>query len=108
MTRPILEVGPALVPWFNDMTRPPAARVYLRVSDNVLEEEDFTVWKVRFGGDHCIVHIELVHPGAYARPGDTPHGLDLGSPWTDVVTWSEYDCAGQHPETYHTIHQVTP
>jgi len=71
--------------------------VFIRISDNVLEKEDWPV-NLLIIRDGLVVKEEEICPGAYRfeyMEGWTTHELCL---------WSQYDSTGSHPENYHEIH----
>lgn len=78
------------------------ARVlYVRVSDNVLSDEDFAVRRILIENGTVVGHTDL-NPGVY--------GFDFmpNDGWTldQVLNWTSYDPTGQHPEVYHEVRGV--
>lgn len=66
-----------------------------RVSDNVLEPEDWTVVRLTIVDDVVqVVHAEL--RGVYAYDAFPGVGADLDA----ISMWTKYDGAGRHPENY--------
>jgi len=72
--------------------------LYARLSDNVLDPEDWPIVKLVIEG-HEVVATELVNRGCYDMTGMPAVG------WTtqQIMKWTDYDSTGSHPENYHMI-----
>jgi len=70
--------------------------LYVRLSDNVLELEDWPVAKLTIQGN-SVKKMEVVCKGAYDLPNM------VGWTLADVAEWSRYDSTGYHPEEYHDV-----
>ena len=71
--------------------------VFARISDNVLESEDWPV------------SLLIIRDGIVVKQNDICNGCyDLGDMegWTieDLCDWSQFDSTGSHPENYHELH----
>jgi len=83
-------------------------KVKVRISDNVLDDEDWTVYELEFAvvkgrsstgapiTRTMVVNQRLVNQGVY---GDDIVGRDLER----LALWLSYDSTGSHPEQYHEI-----
>lgn len=74
-------------------------RFHIRISDNVLEPEDWPIAVIYIRGHlNTIASIDTsVKSGCYSFPSM------LGWNLTQLFNWLKYDATGQHPETYHEI-----
>lgn len=70
--------------------------VRVRVADNVLDDEDWTINELIINGG-LVVSQRQVRPGAYTIPEMTN--------WTtqDIVEWSSYDSTGSPVENYNEV-----
>lgn len=66
-----------------------------RISDNVLEPEDWTVARLAVA-DGAVVFVHKEQRGVYAYDAFPAVGADLDA----VSAWSKYDGTGRHPENY--------
>lgn len=69
-------------------------RLWVRVSDNVLEPSDWMVWPL----DIDPATMAVAQCGAAAHDGPC-EGWTLGR----IARWTCFDPTGRHPETYHEI-----
>lgn len=72
--------------------------VHLRISDNVLEEDDWPVVEATLT-DGRITELKEIKSGVYSW-GVAP---TIGWLIKPLLTWLRYDPTGSHPETYHEI-----
>ena len=75
--------------------------VLARLSDNVLDEEDWPVHRLTFEGRICTSQIEE-HKGVYNLSTSF-----IGKSINTLMEWTQHDDTGNHPEMYHEI-QVVP
>ena len=75
---------------------PTNGTIHARISDNVLEPEDWNVWELWLKNDKVIGQVEL-RKGIYG-PKDFV-GMDRAA----LAEWSCFDCTGSHPEQFHEI-----
>ncbi|RLF84616.1 hypothetical protein DRN34_05435 [Thermococci archaeon] len=80
----------------NFITIPYDGVIMVRISDNVLSDEDWPVIKFTFTGGK-ITGQEVMKDGVYAV--EDLVGLDR----VDFLGWLTEDTTGQHPEIYHEI-----
>jgi len=71
--------------------------ILARISDNVLEEGDWTTVLLAVEGG-VVVGIDLCIKGAYAETG-----VHVGMTIEELAKWSQYDPTGQHPENYYEL-----
>lgn len=71
----------------------------IRISDSVLEPEDWPVMRLSIGPDLKIQDRTQERLGAYDFLG-TPN---IGQGLEDLSLWLRHDATGQHPETFHEI-----
>ena len=74
--------------------------VLARVSDNVLEEEDWPVHTLTFEGGICTSQTEK-QKGVYSFSESF-----IGKSTDDLIEWSNYDNSGNHPEMFHEIYII--
>ena len=77
-------------------------RLKIRVSDNVLEDKDWTTYELEFEikeGVPSVSKINSSHKGA----GVYIPGIEKGMTAKELSKWSHLDTTGEHPETYHEI-----
>jgi hypothetical protein len=72
--------------------------IYIRKSDNVLDDEDYPIRKLTLSNNRVVQTVEI-HPGVYSFPSR----LGIGATIDDIIKWAKYDPTGQHPETYHVV-----
>ncbi len=70
--------------------------ILARVSDNVLEDTDWGVYKLLLK-DGVVVEQSTINKGVYV--------IDpfVGMATTQLALWSSYDSTGRHPENYHEL-----
>lgn len=72
---------------------PNNGKVLARISDNVLDEEDWTPFEIEIK-DGVVVRVD----------NDDPYYLSMvGWTTTELAKWTQYDSTGQHPEAYHEL-----
>lgn len=72
--------------------------MFIRISDNVLDSQLWTVGRVEFSErTGRIVTQEMVHEGAYCLPNC------IGWAVAELLNWQDCDPTGQHPETYNEV-----
>jgi sporulation protein YlmC with PRC-barrel domain len=83
---------------FIDVTTMPVnGEIYARISDNVLDDEDYNVSKLTIHNS-MVIAVQTVHGGCY------PLGSDLiGMTTLQLAKWSEMDYTGSHPENFHEL-----
>lgn len=74
-------------------------KILARLSDNVLEKEDWTVWEltVQDGKVTSTRAVENEATGAYGEPDFK--GMTIAQ----LAEWTRYDGAGIHPEGYQEL-----
>ena len=70
--------------------------IYTRMSDNVLDDEDYPVHRLVLK-DGVVTERTLVQRGVYT----TQSMPDVGWTLDQVEAWLSYDGTGSHPETFH-------
>jgi len=70
--------------------------VNIRISDNVLDGDDWAIHELIIQNDVVIRQHEVM-PGAYEIPNK------LGWTTKQLCAWSHYDNSCSHPEEYHEI-----
>lgn len=75
---------------------PNTCRMYVRIADNVLEEEDWGIDRLIIVDDRVIDQTHNL-TGAYRIPDMMGWTTDM------LVEWSSYANTGTHPEEYHEI-----
>jgi hypothetical protein len=81
--------------------------ILLRISDNVLDEDDWPIWCAIYNHEGFLFRIHLIKEGVYAAFAtvETPFHeippLQVGSTLRDLKIWVDYDSTGHHPEEYH-------
>lgn len=68
----------------------------VRISDNVLEEEDWSVDEIVLRNNVVISQSPLCK-GAYTIPNM------MGWTVSKLIEWTQYDSTGSHPENYYEI-----
>ncbi len=77
--------------------------VDVRISDNVLDEEDWTV--DRFAViDGRLQHLGTRRKGIYKTTKSTLEGKTL----EELAQWSQWNPTGRHPETYYEVRIANP
>lgn len=88
--------------------------ILIRISDNVLDTEDWPIWLLLYNNEGMLFKSVLVKEGAYSRLGSyecPTHGtcpLHIGSTLEDLEKWEQYDSTGHHPEEYHSFKIFNP
>lgn len=77
-------------------------KLLVRISDNVLDEDDWPVRRIEIQGE-VIVSVEDIHQGVYAMDEMPDKGWDLDR----LITWSSYDGTGTHPENFYEVKAQT-
>ena len=83
-------------------TMPVNGEIYARVSDNVLDDDDYTVYELNIRSS-IVIGQTIVHEGCY------PYDF-IGMTTLQLTDWSARDETGSHPENYyelarpHTLH----
>lgn len=79
----------------------------LRISDNVLDEKDWSVHEITFGSGNVITKVKELKSGAYGFIDDPKPDIYPSVGWTRarLKKWLEYDSTGSHPENYHECWQ---
>jgi hypothetical protein len=77
-------------------TLPTDGTLKVRISDNILDKEDWPVIELTFSNGK-IVSEKTLNKGAYAFESF------IGWDRVDLLGWLAMDSTGQHPETYHSI-----
>lgn len=70
--------------------------MFARVSDNVLDDEDWGIVKLVIA-DGEVVEKEYVQHGCYEND------IYIGMTVEQLVEWTRYDATGTHPEQYHEL-----
>lgn len=70
-----------------------------RISDNVLDEQEWPVVRLRFSADRRIAERSVLRTGIYSTDGFPAIGDSLEL----VALWSNYDGTGSHPENYYEL-----
>ncbi len=70
------------------------SKLYVRCSDNVLERKDWTMARLEFGSDGCVVDVDILNQGVYSV-----HDM-VGWGFPRLAKWQDYDPTGNHPEQY--------
>lgn len=73
-----------------------------RVSDNVLDDDDYTVVRLTIEGG-VVVKREEVVDGVYDL--NRVSALSVGATVAQIEAWTRYDSTGHHPETYHEVRE---
>lgn len=77
------------------------SHLFIRISDNVLDQEDWTIGKIFFCGagenGGTVIQCREVHKGIYALPDCVGWRL-----W-DVWKWQRQNITGSHPENYYMV-----
>jgi len=73
-------------------------RVCARISDNVLDPEDWNIYELVFARGR-VVEVVVVNPGVYGGSVDDFIGMTI----EQLSDWSRLDATGQHPETYYEL-----
>jgi hypothetical protein len=76
----------------------------IRISDNVLDKEDWPIIEIKFGYLRCskelmIVNQSLIEPGVYGQDF-------LGWTVDQLAKWLSYDSTRDHPEIYHEVYSL--
>ena len=72
-------------------------KVLARISDSVLEEEDWPIHTLTFEDGICTSQIER-QKGVYSLSESF-----IGKRTEDLMKWTTYDNSGDHPEMFHEI-----
>lgn len=72
--------------------------LYVRTSDNVLEDEDYPVRLIVIE-ENKVKQVVTLNDGVYGTWGMPSEGWSL----REVMDWSAYDNTGHHPECYHEV-----
>jgi len=77
-------------------------RIELRISDNVLSDEDQGLGWVEVDlSTELIVANGQTQRGFYSLPFERGAQLAVGASLVDLYAWISYDPTGTHPETYY-------
>jgi hypothetical protein len=71
----------------------------IRVSDNVLDPEDWPVRKLVIEDGQIVEHTDMTE-GIYSFSKDAPQ---TGKSLEYLVAWASVDNTGKHPEIYHDV-----
>jgi len=71
----------------------------LRLSNSVLEDEDFTILSLTLDQDR-IAGVSILHSGCYGIPGLLRSGASIEA----LRHWLSYDGTGTHPEEFNEIY----
>ena len=83
--------------FINILSMPANGEIYIRISDNVLDDADYHVSELTIHNS-IVVGIKTIRDGCY------PLGSDLiGMTTLQLTEWSEADYTGSHPENYHEL-----
>ena len=77
---------------------PSHGTLYIRTSDNVLEEEDYGVAKLELEKG-IIISFEILKEGVH----DLDHLRSRLNNKRDILKWAHFDSTGDHPEMYNEI-----
>lgn len=69
----------------------------IRISDNVLSEEDWPVAMISFDKSGIVDAICVTHKGVYSLPDC------IGWSFEKLAEWQSYDPTGEHPENYYEV-----
>jgi hypothetical protein len=69
-----------------------------RISDNVLDEEDWSVWKLVFAAGR-VRRADEEHKGVYDQPMAGFEGMTIQA----LSKWTEHDDTGFHLENYYEL-----
>lgn len=75
----------------------------VRISDNVLEEDDWTIDRFAVINGR-LQHLRTVHKGIYNTARHTLEGKTL----EELAQWSQWNPVGHHPETYYEARVFEP
>lgn len=75
--------------------------LYARISDNVLDPEDWPVRRLIIEGERIVDHTELPMKGLPMR--DFTGGPEAGWTLDQLLAWSGTDFTGTHPEESHDL-----
>lgn len=75
---------------------PDNGNILARISDNVLDDDDWGVYKLTLE-EGVVEEQSTINKGAYASE------YFLGMSVEQLSEWSNYDPTGQHPENYYEL-----
>ncbi|KKM74286.1 hypothetical protein LCGC14_1401860 [marine sediment metagenome] len=75
-------------------------QLQIRISDNVLEEKEWSTAQIAFDELGNIAAICILNDGIYGLPSC------VGWSFTQLTKWQSWDATGHHPETYHEIRAI--
>ena len=76
-------------------------KIRVRISDNVLYENDWNVYELSFKGNDVprVDQQRVINEGIYGGYED----YFIGMAMTDLCKWTQDDPTGRHPETYNEV-----
>lgn len=75
--------------------------LYARISDNVLDEEDWPIRKLVIENERIVEHEDRPMRGLPAMGFEG--GPETGWSLDQLLAWSSLDSTGKHPEVYHDL-----